>query len=241
MTRGQHKEFEAALQRLENLHILGDEDNGEPKGDLVNFALMASTSTSSVSKVINVDVCEPSCFEQACSNKVWLKAMNEEISSIVKNDTWTLCKLPQNRKCIGCKWIYKIKKNSDGSVERYKGRLVARGFTQKYGIDYEETFSPVARQETIWMVLSLAANKHWKVHHMDVKSAFLNGYLEEEVYVAQPQGFEIQGKEDQVYKLNKALYGLKQVPRAWYTRINDYFLKSGFQRSKIEHTLYYKK
>ena len=83
---------------------------------MVNFALMASTSTSSVSKAINVDVCEPSCFEQACSNKVWMKAMNEETSSIVKNDTWKLCKLPHNRKCIGCKWIYKIKRNSDGYI-----------------------------------------------------------------------------------------------------------------------------
>ena len=118
--------------------------------------------------------------------------------------------------------------------------MVAKGFTQRYGIDYEETFAPVARQETIRMLISLAAQKKWSIHHMDVKSAFLNVYLEEEVYVGQPQGFEVQGKEDLVYKLKKALYGLKQASRAWYARIDGYFHQNGFQRSQSEPTLYYK-
>ena len=109
----------------------------------------------------------------------------------------------KGKKIIGCKWVFKTKYNSNGTIERHKARLVAKGFLQRYGIDYEETFAPVARQETIHMVLSLAAQKGWKVMHMDVKSAFLNGYLEEEVFVEQPQGFVIQGKEHLVYKLKK--------------------------------------
>jgi len=149
LKRSQHKELDDTLQRLENLQMLGDEDNGEPKGDMVNYTLMVSTSTSNVhisssSKVTKVDDFKPSYFEKACSNKVWMKAMNEDISSIVKNDTWDLCKLTQNRKCIGCKWIYKIKRNSDGFIEIYKARLFSKGFTQKYGIYYEEKFALIA-------------------------------------------------------------------------------------------------
>jgi hypothetical protein len=109
--------------------------------------------------------------------------MQEEIDSIHMNDTWELTELPHDKKKIGTKWVYKTKYNSDGSVERHKAILVAKGFTQRYGIDYEETFAPVARQETVRMMISLRAQKKWSIHHMDVKSAFLNGYLEEEVFV----------------------------------------------------------
>lgn len=112
-----------------------------------------------------------------------MQAMQEEMDSIQRNDTWKLTELPHDKKKIVTKWVYKNKFNSDGSVERHKARLVAKGFTQKYGIDYEETFAPVARQETFRMLISLVAHKKWSIHHMDVKSAFLNGYLEEEVYV----------------------------------------------------------
>ena len=157
-----------------------------------------------------------------------MQAMNEEMDSIHRNETWELVDLPHEKKKIGTKWVYKTKYNSDGSVERHKARLVAKGFTQRYGIDYEETFAPVARQETIRMLISLAAQKKWSIHHMDVKSAFLNGYLEEEVYVGQPQGFEVEGKENNVYKLKKALYGLNQAPRAWYARIDGYFQQNSF-------------
>ena len=124
---------------------------------------MASTYNTDISssfKVTKFDYFEPSCFEQACSDKVWMKDMNEEIYSIVKNDIWELCELTKNRKCIVCKWIYKIKRNSDGSIVRYKARLVAKGFTKKYGIDYEETFSSIAMQEKIHMVLSFSSHKH---------------------------------------------------------------------------------
>ena len=112
-----------------------------------------------------------------------MQAMQEEMDSIQRNDTWKLTELPHDKKNIGTKWVYKDKFNSDGSVERHTTRLVAKGFTHKYGIYYEETFAPVARQETIRMLISLAAQKKWSIHHMDMKIAFLNGYVEEEVYV----------------------------------------------------------
>jgi hypothetical protein len=166
-------------------------------GETVNFSLLSKADF------------EPSCFKDACTNEVWLQAMQEEIYSIHMNDTWELTKTPHDKKKIGTKWVYKTKYNSDGSVERHKERLVAKGLTQRYGIDYQETFAPVARQETVRVMISLAAQKKWNIHHMDVKSAFLNGCLEEEVFVEQPQVFEVQGKEHKVYKLKKALYGLK--------------------------------
>ena len=221
LTRSQEKEMENVVSRLENLNMYGDDENEDHSGDIVNYALMAS-----------IDV-EPSCFENACTNDLWMKAMEEEMHSIEKNETWELVELPKDKKCIGCKWVYKTKYNSDGTIEKHKARLVAKGFKQKYGIDYEETFTSIARQEAIRLVLSLAAHKGWKVMHMDVKSAFLNGYLQEKFYVEQPQGFIIKGKEHLVYKLKKALYGLKQAPRAWYSRIDGYFQQNGFQRRKM--------
>ena len=141
---------------------------------------------------------------------------------------------------IGVKWVYKTKYNADGKVEKHKARLVAKGFSQQLGIDYNETFAPVARLDTVRMILSIAAQKNWKVYQMDVKSAFLNGILEEEVYIKQPLGYEILGEEHKVYKLKKALYGLKQAPRAWYKRIDSYFVNNGFSKCVYEPTLYIK-
>jgi hypothetical protein len=167
--------------------------------------------------------------------------MQEEIDSIEKNKTWELVEKPNNKDAIGVKWVYKVKHNPDGSVQKNKARLVAKGYAQQPGIDYEETFSPVARHDTIRALISLAAQKMWKLYQLDVKSAFLNGELKEEVYVEQPQGFEIEGQEEKVYRLKKALYGLKQAPRAWYSNIDNYFMKKGFEKSKNEPTLYVKR
>ncbi|KAK0588971.1 hypothetical protein LWI29_007900 [Acer saccharum] len=130
-----------------------------------------------------------------------------------KNQTWQLVDHPKNREIIGVKWIFKIKFNQDGSIQKHKARLVARGFSQKPSIDFYETFAPVARLETIRTLIALAAQKRWKIYQLDVKSAFLNGALKEEVYMEQPQGFLAGGEENKVYKLRKALYGLKQAPR----------------------------
>lgn len=155
--------------------------------------------------------------------------MQEEIFSINKNNTWMLCDLPTGKKAIGLKWIFKIKHDSNGEIQKHKARLVVKGYSQRAGIDFKETFAPVARFETVRIFLALAAQRHWTVHQFDVKSAFLNGELNEEVYVEQPAGFTIKGFEDKVYQLRKALYGLKQAPRAWYSRIDKYFITLGFQ------------
>ncbi|KAG8486725.1 hypothetical protein CXB51_020277 [Gossypium anomalum] len=160
---------------------------------------------------------------------------------IEKNQTWKLVDRPANRKVIGVKWVYKAKQNADGSLNKLKARLVVKGFSQKYGLDYFETYTPVARLDTIRLIVAYAAHMHWNVYKLDVKSAFLNGILEEEIYVEQPQGFQVPGKEDMVCKLKKALYGLKQAPRAWYARIDTYLLSLDFQRSASEPILYIKK
>jgi transposase InsO family protein len=188
----------------------------------------------------NFCVIEPDNFEEAMKEKCWKKAMEEEIEVIEKNNTWELVERPSEKDVIGVKWVYKVKHNSDGSFKRNKARLVVKGYAQQPGIDYDETFAPVARLDTIRALIALAAQKGWLLYQLDVKSAFLNGELKEEVYVEQPQGFIIKGEEDKVYKLRKALYGLKQAPRAWYSQIDGYFQRHGFLKSKSEPTLYVK-
>ncbi|KAJ7961274.1 Retrovirus-related Pol polyprotein from transposon TNT 1-94 [Quillaja saponaria] len=183
---------------------------------------------------------EPLFFEEAENDKKWRQAMDEEIIAIEKNDTWELANLPKDHKAIGVKWVYKVKKNAKGEVEKYKMRLVAKGYAQKQGIDYEEVFAPVACLETIRLLISFAAHKHWKIYQLDVKSTFLHGFLKEEVYVDQPEGYVIEGQEDKVLKLKKALYGLKQAPRAWNNRIDKYFQENGFVTCPHEYALYVK-
>ena len=148
---------------------------------------------------------------------------------------------PANRKTIGVKWVYRVKHNADGSLIKLKASLVVKGFSQRYGLDYMETFAPVARLDTIRLLIAVAAQNQWTIHQMDVKSAFLNGFLEEEIYIEQPPGFIMPGKEHLVYRLRKALYGLKQAPRAWYARIDSYLVSLGFERSASEPTLYVKR
>ncbi|KAK4405981.1 Retrovirus-related Pol polyprotein from transposon RE2 [Sesamum angolense] len=166
--------------------------------------------------------------------------MEEEIKMIEKNNTWELADRPKDKEVIGVKWIYKTKLIADGSIQKHKARLVAKGYSQLPGIDYTETFAPVARLDTIRALIAIAANKKWKIYQMDVKSAFLNGYIDEEIYVEQPKGFIVKGSEEKVLRLKKALYGLKQAPRAWYSRIDKYFMDRGFRRSLSEPTLYIK-
>ncbi|MCO5596603.1 hypothetical protein L7F22_050669 [Adiantum nelumboides] len=133
---------------------------------------------------------EPTCFDEAIGNMKWEQAMDEEMAALDVNETWELVPLPEGKKSIGCKWVYKVKHNADGSISRYKARLVAKGYAQTYGIDYEETFSPVAKMATVRTVIMVAASKSWLLHQMDVKNAFLRGDLQEEVYMEQPQGYE---------------------------------------------------
>ena len=189
----------------------------------------------------NVAVCEPENYEDAQMNPAWQEAMKEEIHMIEKNHTWELVDRPADKNIIGVKWIFRTKLNADSSINKFKARLVVKGYAQVYGVDYSDTFAPVARMDTIRLLLAVAAHKNWKVFQMDVKSAFLNGDLQEEIYVEQPAGFVVQGEEDKVYMLKKTLYGLKHAPRAWYGRIDDYLTGFGFQKSLSESTLYVKK
>ena len=184
---------------------------------------------------------DPITFEEAVKSQVWRNAMESEIVAININGTWELTDLPIGAKKIGVKWIFKTKINERGEVDKCKARLVAKGYAQQVGIDYNEIFEPVARWDTIRLTLSIAASRGWKVYQLDVKSAFLHGEITEEVYVEQPKGYEVKGKENKVYRLKKALYGLKQAPWAWFSKIESYFVKEGFERSTSEHTLFTKK
>ncbi|KAK2392639.1 putative mitochondrial protein [Trifolium repens] len=197
------------------------------EGEIVHYAMLADT--------------EPLYVKAALKSKVWKEAMNEELRSIEKNKTWDLCNLPSDKKAIDVKWVYKAKQNPEGKIIKYKARLVAKGFLQRQGLDYDEVFSPVARHETIRLVIALACSRRWPLFHLDVKSAFLNGPLEEDVYVKQPPGFELKGKEDKVLKLHKALYGLKQAPRAWNKRIDNFLVMQGFKKCSVEYGVYVKK
>src|SRR5436190_120641 len=161
----------------------------------------------------------------------WIKAMMDEITALNENKTWELQELPENKKALLCKRVYKIKENPDGTIERYKARLVVKGFSQQKGIDYNETFSPVARMSTIRGVLSVAAANKMHLSQFDVSTAFLYGELEEkeEIFIKQPEGFN--DRTNRVCKLNKSLCGLKQAARCWHKRIVKSLTKFGFNQS----------
>ncbi|WVZ84403.1 LOW QUALITY PROTEIN: hypothetical protein U9M48_031440 [Paspalum notatum var. saurae] len=178
----------------------------------------------------------PRDVSHALSDPNWVNAMHEELENFERNHVRDLVEPPPNRRPIGTKWVFKNKRGEDGMVVRNKARLP--GVCRKEGIDYEETFAPVARLEAIRILLAFAASKGFKRQQMDVKSAFPNGLIEEEVYVRQPPGFESARFPDRVYKLRKALYGPKQAPRAWYARSKSFLLKSGFVMGSVDKTLF---
>ena len=167
--------------------------------------------------------------------------MHEELHQFVRNDVWELVPRPKGVNVIGTKWIFKNKSDKHGTVIRDKSRLVTRGYTQVEGIDFDKTFAPVARLESIRILLAIASHLNFKLYQMDVKSAFLNGMLQEEVYVQQPKGFVDPHKLDDVYKLKRALYGLKQAPRAWYDRLTAYLTEHGFKRGSADTNLFIRK
>ena len=189
-----------------------------------------------------VSITEPTKVDEAFLEPEWIQAMQEELHQFELNNVWELVKRPDPRKhnIIGTKWIYRNKQDENGLVVRNKARLVAQGYTQVEGIDFDETFAPVARLEAIRILLAYANHHDITLYQMDVKSAFLNGKLEEEVYVAQPPGFEDPKNPDKVFRLNKALYGLKQAPRAWYDTLKEFLMKKGFKPGSLDPTLFTK-
>ncbi|GJR08620.1 putative ribonuclease H-like domain-containing protein [Tanacetum coccineum] len=183
---------------------------------------------------------EPKRVSKALSDPAWVEAMQEELLQFKLQNVWVLVDLPKGHRAIGTKWVYRNKKDERGIVVRNKARLVAQGHTQEEGIDYDEVFAPVARIEAIRIFLAYASFMGFTVYQMDVKSAFLYGQIEEEVYVCQPPGFEDPDHPDKVYKVVKALYGLHQAPRAWYDTLATYLLSNGFKRGQIDQTLFIK-
>ena len=169
----------------------------------------------------------------------WQEAMRTEMRSLEENEVWDLVKLPANRKAVGSKWVYKVKTGADGSVQRYKARLVAQGFTQKYGADFDETFCPVVRQESLRYLIALSVQQGLTLEQVDVTTAFLNGTLEEEVYMRQPEGFVAKGKEELVCKLKRSIYGLKQSPRCWNSVLDSYLKELGFSQTASDPCIYY--
>ena len=183
---------------------------------------------------------ETSSYEEASKVSQWHKAMEEEINALNDNRTWDFVPKPDEVKPISCKWVYKVKTCPDGSVERYKAQLVAWGFSQQYGLDYEQTFSPMAKITTVQVLRALAACKSCKLWQMDVKNAFLHGELDNDIYMEQLRGFESKIHPEYVCKLKKALYGLKQAPQAWYGKIFEFLVHSGFKVAPSKFSLFVK-
>ncbi|KAL4383655.1 hypothetical protein GQ457_15G018400 [Hibiscus cannabinus] len=210
-----------------DLHAYSDADYGGCKID--------RKSTS--------DQDEPKTYQEAVvspDSEKWLEAMRSEMDSMSDNQVWTLVEPPEGIKPIGCKWVFKKKTDMDGNVQTYKGRLVAKGFRQIHGVDYDETFSPVAMFKSIRILLAVAAFHDYEIWQMDVKTAFLNEKLEEDVYMTQPEGFVTPKNARNVCKLQRSIYGLKQASRSWNLRFNEAIQEFGFIRNEDEPCVYKK-
>jgi len=213
-----------------------------PISDYVLTHKLSRSYASFVSQLSSISI--PSNVQEALADPRWTEAMAEEMTTLEKNNTWDIVTLPSGKKPVGCKWVFTIKHKADGSIERYKARLVAKGYTQSYGVDYQETFAPVAKLNTVRVLLSLAANQDWPLLQFDVKNAFLHGEILEEIYMDFPPGMEdsmINSNGMKVCKLKKALYGLKQSPRAWFGRFTKSMKAFGYRASNYDHTLFLKK
>ena len=180
----------------------------------------------------------PRSCRDALADPHWRRAMEDEYAALMDNKTWDLVPRPAKANVVTGKWIFKHKFHADGSLDRYKARWVLRGFTQRPGIDYDETFSPVVKPATVRTVLTIAHSRNWPIHQLDVKNAFLHGTLSETVYCSQPTGFANSALPQHVCRLNKSLYGLKQAPRAWYSRFATFLLSLGFTEARSDTSLF---
>jgi len=181
---------------------------------------------------------EPKNLQEAQSQGIWKKAMAEELTALKENKTWSVTPLPHGKHAVGSRWIFKTKFNSDGSIDRHKARLVAQGFTQKFSIDYKETFAPVAKMTTVRVLLSVAINNGWEMSQMDVINAFLHGDLEEEVFMKLPPRHPQGGDSRMVCHLYKSIYGLKQSPHARHAKLSIALEALGFKKSSTDSSLY---
>ena len=214
--------------------------------EIVPFAWMSDYSNIACALVAagEIESDEPQCYHDALTDKdwdLWNASMSEEFHSLKKNRTWDLVDRPKDRNVITCRWLYKVKPGIPGvEKKQHKSRLVARGFTQREGIDYEEVFAPVVKHISIRILTSIVVTKDLELEQMDVKTVFLHGNLEQELYMEQPEGYEENTARDQVCRLNKSLYGLKQAPRQWNKRFNVFIMSQGFIRSEQDSCVYIK-
>ncbi|GMI70307.1 hypothetical protein HRI_000700000 [Hibiscus trionum] len=210
-----------------------------PIEDYLSTAKLSSSYKSFVANISSEH--EPVFYHQAARFPEWRAAMKEELQAMENNKTWSVVSLPQGKTAIDCKWVFRIKRKADGTVDRYKARLVAKGFTQIEGIDFTDTFSPVAKLTTFKVVLSLAASQNWHLLQLDVNNAFLNGILDEEVYMKIPPGYDTSAEGSNLAcRLHKSIYGLRQASRQWFHAFSQVVLKFGFCQSPSDHSLFVK-
>ncbi|GJX31519.1 retrovirus-related pol polyprotein from transposon TNT 1-94 [Tanacetum coccineum] len=188
-----------------------------------------------------ISTIEPKNVNEAVTDESWIVAMREELNQFIANNVWELVPQPRNMTIMGSKWVFRNKLDANGIVSRNKARLVAQAYNQQEGIDYDKTYAPIARLESIRILLAYACALDFKVFQMDVKSTFLNSFINKEVYIAQPPGFINIEKQDHVYKLKKALYGLKQAPKAWYDRLKSFLIKHEYKIGMVDNTLFTKR
>ena len=205
---------------------------------VAHFALVVHAGL--VTTVNDGAAADPLTYREAMASAQeaqWRAAMDSEMQSLENAGTYTLVPLPVGRSAIGCKWVFKTKRGSDGVIKKHKARLVAKGFLQRFGVDYDETYAPVARYPSIRALLALTAHHDWELHQMDVKSAYLNGDLDEEIYMSQPDGYDVP-ETNLVCKLNKSLYGLKQAARTWHLKMDDALKEHGFTALAADQCVY---
>ena len=207
-----------------------------PLSSSLSYDHLSSSHRNFVLSVIAI--AEPTSFTQANRHSHWRKAMTDELKALKANNTWSLTHLPLGKHPIGSKWVYKVKLKVDGSLERYKARLVAKSYTQQEGLDYSETFSPMAKFSTVRTLLAIASAQHWSFIQFDVNNAFLHGDVNEEVYMLLTLCFPSKGETDLVCKLHKSLYGLKQASRQWFVKFSSTIIKQGFIQSNSDYSLF---
>nr|KYP76032.1 Retrovirus-related Pol polyprotein from transposon TNT 1-94 [Cajanus cajan] len=213
--------------------------NPHPIYNFLSYHRLSPTYYAFVSAISSITI--PKTVQEALTHPGWRQAMIDEMTALDSNHTWVLVPPPLEKSVVGCQWVFNVKVGPDGQVNRLKARLVANGYTQVYGLDYSDTFSPVAKMASVRLFLAMAAMRHWPLFQLDIKNAFLHGDLEEEIYMDQPPGFVAQGGSGLVCKLQKSLYGLKQSPRAWFGRFSKVIQEFGMIRCETDHSVFFRR